>query len=72
MSDGKDAKFLCGDLIDDAVRESTEDISPPIATKNSTDQRIVQNKICRSFELSHKCEAKFDIRFQRIERGCIV
>ncbi len=72
MCDGKNAKLLCGDLIDDAVWEPTEDISPTSATKYSTAQRIVQNEICRSFELGHKCETKLDIRFQRIERGRVV
>ncbi len=55
MCDGKDAKFFCGDLIDDAVWESAKNVSPTRAVKYSTKQRIVQNDVCRSFELSHKC-----------------
>ncbi len=72
MCDGKDSKFLYGDLIDDAVWKSTEEISPTSATKYSTEQRIGENELGRSFKLSHKCETKLSIGFQCIERGGIV
>jgi len=62
MCHGENSKLLCGDLIDDAIWESTEDISPTSATKHNTEQRIVQNEIGRSFKLSHKRETKPDIR----------
>jgi len=58
----ENSKLLCGDLIDDAIWESTEDISPATATKHCTEQRIVQNEIGRSFKLSYKRETKLDIR----------
>ena len=60
---GEYSKFLSGDLIDDAIRESAEDIVSASTTKYSTDQRISQNEIGRSFKLNHKCETKLDIRF---------
>jgi len=72
MCDGKDSKLLCGDLIDDAVWESTEEISPTSATKYSAEQRIGKNDLGRSFKLSHECETKLNISFQRIERSRIV
>lgn len=72
MCDGKNSKLLCGGLIDDAVWESTEEISPTSATKYGTEQRIGKNELGCSFKLSHKCETKLGIGFQRIERGCIV
>ena len=59
---GENSKFFCGGMIDDAIWEPTEDIVPAITTKYSTDQRIGQNEIGRSFKLSHKCETKLDIR----------
>lgn len=58
----KDSKLLGGNLIDDAVWESTQDISPTGATKHSADLRVVQNEIGRSLEFGHKREAKPDIR----------
>ena len=70
--DGKDSKLLCSDLIDDAVWESTEDMSPASATKYSTEGRIGQHETGRSFKLSHKRKTKLNIGFQRIERGRIV
>ena len=72
MCDGKNSKFLCSNLIDDAVWEPTEDISPTSVAKYSTKQRIGQNEIGRSLKLSHKRKTELDIRFQRIERGCVV
>ena len=57
----------CGDLIDDAIWESTEDISSALASGHSTEQRVVQNEIGRSFKLSHKRETKLDTRLQRID-----
>jgi len=72
MCDGKDSKLLCGDLLDDAVWESTEEIPPTSSTKYSAELRIGKNELGRSFKLSHKCEAKLSIGFQRIERGRIV
>lgn len=63
MRDGKNSQLLCGDLIDDAVWEPAEDISPTSATKYSTEQRIGQNEIGRSFKLGHKRETKLDIGF---------
>jgi hypothetical protein len=58
----KNTKFFLGDMIDDAIWEPTENIAPAIAAKYSTDQRIGQNEIGRSFKLSHKCEPKLGIR----------
>ena len=72
MCDGKNTKFLWGDLIDDAVWKPTEDIPSASTTEYGAEQRIVQNEICRSFKLSHKRETKFDIRLQRLERGRVV
>ena len=72
MGDGNNSKLLCGDLIDDAVWEPTENISPTSATEYSAEQRIGQDVIGRSLKLRHKREAKLNIRFQRIERGRIV
>ncbi len=72
MCDGKDSKLLCGNLIDDAVWESTEEISSTSTTKYSAEPRVDKNNIGRSFKLSHKCETKLNIGFQRIERGHIV
>ncbi len=65
-------KIFCSDMIDDAIREPTEEIVPAITTKYSTDQRICQNEICRSFKLSHKCETKLDIRLYRIESSRVM
>lgn len=72
MGDGKNSKLLRGDLIDDAVREPTENISPTSATEFSSEQRIGQDEIGCSLKLRHKRESKLNIRFQRIERGRIV
>ena len=72
MCDGKNSKLICGDLIDDAVWEPTEDISSASAVKYCAEQWIGQNEIGRSLELSHKRETKFDICLQRIERCGIV
>ncbi len=60
---GKYSKFLSGNLIDDAIRESAEDIVSTSATKHSADQRIGQNEIGCSFKLGYKCATKLDIRF---------
>jgi len=72
MCDGKNSKLLGGDLIDDAVGEPTQDISPTSATKYRTEQRIGPNEIGRSFKLSHKRETELGCRFQCIERGRVV
>ena len=72
MRHGENSKFLYGDLIDDAIWESTEDISPALASEHSTEQRVVQNEIGRSFKLSHKRETKLDTRLQRIECCCVM
>ncbi len=72
MGDGKNSKLLGGELVDDAVWEPTENISPTSATEYRTEQRIGQDEIGRSFKLRHKRETKLNIRFQRIERGRIV
>lgn len=72
MCHDENSKLLCGDLIDNAIWKPTEDISPASASKYSTEQRISQNEISRSFKLSHKRETKPDIRLQRIEGGCVV
>lgn len=72
MGDGNNSKLLRGDLIDDAVREPTENISPTSATEFSSEQRIGQDKIGCSLKLRHKRESKLNIRLQRIERGRIV
>ena len=63
MCDSKDSKLLCCDLIDKAVWESAEKISPAGATKYSAEQRIGQNEIGRSLKLSHKRKTQLDIRF---------
>ena len=72
MRHGEDSKLLCGNLINDAIWESTEDISPTGDTKHSTEQRVVHNEIGRSFKFSHKRETKLDIRLQRIKRCPVV
>jgi hypothetical protein len=72
MCHGENSKLLCGDMINNAIWESTEDKSPASATKHSTEQRVVQNEIGRSFNLSHKRETKLDIRLQRIKRCRVV
>ncbi len=72
MCHGENSKLLCSDLINDAIWKSTKDISPTSAMKHSTEQRVVQNEICRSFKLSHKRETKLDIRLQRIKRCRVV
>jgi hypothetical protein len=72
MCHGENSKLFCSDLIDDAIRESAEDISSARATKHATQQRIAQNKIGCSFKLCYERETKFCIRLQRIEHGRIV
>lgn len=72
MCHGENSKLLCGDLINDAIWKPTEDISAASATKHGTEQRVVQNEICRSFKLSHKRKTKIDIRLQRIKRCRVV
>ena len=72
MCHGENSKLLCGNLINDAIWELTEDISPASATKHGTEQRVVQNEIGRSLKLSHKRETKLDIRLQRIKRCRVV
>jgi len=72
MCHGENSKLFCGNLINDAIWESTEDISSASAAKHSAEQRIVQNEIGRSFKLSHKRETKLDIRLQRIKRCRVV
>ena len=72
MCHGENSKLLCGDLINDAIWEPTEDISPASATKHGTEQRVIQYEIGRLFKLGHKCEAKFDIRLQRVKRCRVV
>ena len=52
MRHGENSNLLCGDLIDDAIWESTENISPALASEHSTKQRVFQNEIGRSFKLS--------------------
>ncbi len=42
-----DPKFLGGDLIDDALRQATEKIAAPTATKNCSKHRISQNEVRR-------------------------
>jgi hypothetical protein len=68
MRHGEDSKLLCGDLINDAIREATENASSARATKHGTEQRIALYEIGRSFKLGYKSEAKLNIRFQRIKR----
>lgn len=63
----ENSKLLCGNLINDAEWEAAEDIPPASVTKHSAKHRIIQHEIGRSFKLSHKREAKLDIRFQRIK-----
>ena len=63
MCDGKDSKLLRGGLIDDAVWESAEEISPTSATKYGAEQRVGKNDLGRSFELGHECETKLNIGF---------
>ena len=53
MCHGENSKFLCGDLINDAIWESTEDIPPASATKHRAEQRVVQYEIGSSFKLGH-------------------
>ena len=72
MSHGENSKLLYGNLIDEAIREPTEDISPASSTKHGTEQRIGQYEIGRSLKLSHKRETKLDISLQRVERGRVV
>jgi len=72
VGDGNNSKLLRGDLIDDAVWEPTEKISPTSATEYRSEQRIGQDEIGRSLKLRHKRETKLNIRLQRIERGRIV
>ena len=62
MCDGENSELFCGDVIDDAIWEPTKGVASASSTKYSTDQRICQNEIGRSFKLSNKCEAKLDIR----------
>ncbi len=69
MCDGKNSEILCGNLIDDAVWEPTESISPTSVTEYCPKQRIGQDEIGRSLKLRHKRETKLNIRFLRIERG---
>lgn len=72
MCDGQNSQFVCGDLINDAIGESTENVSPTSAAKYCAEQRIGQDEICRSFKLGHKREAKVDVCFQCIERCCVM
>ena len=58
----ENSKIFWGDLINNAIWESTKDKSPTSLTKHSANQRIVQNEIGRSFKFSHKRETKLDIR----------
>ena len=63
MCDCKNPKLICGDLIDAAVSEPTEDLSSASATKYRAEEWIDQNEIGRSLALSHKREAKLNICF---------
>lgn len=69
MGNGQDSNLVFGYLIDDAVREPSEDISPTSATKYCANQRIGKNEIGRSFKLRHKRKPKLGVRFKRIERS---
>lgn len=62
-----DAKFIGGDLIDDAVRKSAEEITASGTAKNRPEHGIFQDDTCCPLELGHEREAKFDIGLRRIE-----
>lgn len=67
MCHRNDAKFISGDLIDDAVGKSAEKMAAAGAAKDCSEHGIRQNKICRSLEFGHERQAKLDIRPCRIE-----
>lgn len=62
-----DPKFLGGNLIDDAIRKPTEEMTAPTATKNCSEHGIGQDEIRRSLKLGHERKPEFDIRSRRIE-----
>ena len=63
MCHGKNSKLRCGDLVDEAIWESTEDMSSASTTKHCTEQGVVQSEIGSLFKLSHKGETELDICF---------
>lgn len=56
MCHSKNSKLFCADMVDDAVREATEDIASTRATKYGSEKRIGQNEIGCMFKLSDKRE----------------
>ena len=72
MRHSDDPNFLSGDLVDDAVGKSAEQLASSGAAKDCSGHGVRQNEICRSLKLSHECKPKFDIRFRHIENRSIM
>ncbi len=66
-----DSKFVGRNLINDAVRESAEEVPASVTSEDHSKRRICQNDIDCSLELGDEREPKLDICALSVE-GCRV
>ena len=69
MCHGDDLKFLCGELIDYAVRKPAKENPASGSAKDGPERWISQNDIHSSLKFGHKRKSKLDICALGVEGG---